>query len=90
MKELAGKKVEVVFSEPQRFIAGLVLAEEKPVFKKINILCNVPQAPFLSAVVEEHTRIQIARQMLDAKVLSKEAFDKISAPNVTGQHKTGV
>jgi hypothetical protein len=85
MKELVGKKIEVVFSEPQRFIAGLVLAEEKPVRKIIKILCNVPRPDFQTLVFEESARIQLARQMLDAKVLSKEAFEKIAARNITGQ-----
>lgn len=90
MKELAGKKVEVVFSEPQRFIAGLVLAEERPVPKIIKILCNIPRPDFRALVFEESTRIHIARQMLDAKVLSKEAFEKIAGRNITEPKKGSV
>ena len=90
MKELAGKKVEVIFSEPQRFIAGLVLAEEKPIPRIIKILCNVPRPDFRTLVFEESARINIAKQMLDAKVLSDEAFKKIAGRNITEPKKGGV
>lgn len=83
LKPFVGKKVEVVMSEPKRFIAGLILADESAhLIKKPRILCYVPRPDFFTTVIEEHARIDIARQMLDAGLLSKETFNKITAPEV--------
>jgi hypothetical protein len=86
LKQLVGKKVEVVFSEPTKFIAGLILADESSRLpKRPKILCYVPRPDFLTAVVEERARIQIANQMLDAGLLSKENYAKITAPEEVQQ-----
>ncbi|MBZ5600074.1 MAG: hypothetical protein LAN83_17325 [Acidobacteriia bacterium] len=80
LKQLVGKKVEVVFSEPTRFIAGLIPTEETLV-KIVKVLCYIPAPDFRTAVVVgEHARIEIAKRMLDAGQLSKENFAKITAP----------
>jgi hypothetical protein len=79
LKQLVGKKVEIVFSEPKRFIAGLIPTDES-LMKIVKILCYVPRPDFLTAVVEERARIDIAKQLLDAGYLSKENFAKITAP----------
>jgi hypothetical protein len=79
LKQLEGKKVEVVFSEPKRFIAGLILADASLRLPQ-KILCYVPRPDFLTAVVEDRARIELAKQMLDAGFLSKENFAKITAP----------
>ncbi len=80
MRELVGKKVEVLHSKP--FIAGLVYREPK-LGKIINILCNLPALGLQTVVFEEGARTEIARQMLGGKQLSQETFEKISAPSVT-------
>jgi hypothetical protein len=87
VKELVGKKVEVLLSEPQTFIAGLVLVEEKPTFKRIQMTCNVPPPPFLTAVIDERARVVYARQMLEEKRISQETYDKIAATGTAGPQK---
>lgn len=83
LKPLIGKKVEVILSEPKRFIAGVILAEESHLAKRPpRILCYVPAPDYFKAVIEERARIEIAKQMLESGLLSKEAFNKITAPEV--------
>jgi hypothetical protein len=89
-KELVGKKVEVLLSEPQRFIAGLILAEEKVPFKRPRILCYKPIPDFLKAVIDDKERILLARQLFEAKIVNKETFEKLAAPLEVMEQKKAV
>ena len=70
LKELVGKKVEVVYTEPRSFVAGLIGG-------RVPILCYFPVDPWFS-VVDEGARLAVAQQFLNEGLLSKETFDKIA------------
>jgi hypothetical protein len=70
LKELVGKKVEVVYTEPRSFVAGLIGG-------RIPILCYFPVDPWFS-VVDEGARLGVAQQFLAEGLLSKETFEKIA------------
>jgi hypothetical protein len=69
LKELVGKKVEILYSEPQSFVAGL-LGGRRP------ILCYLPADPYFS-VVDESVRASLAKQLVNEGVLSRETFEKL-------------
>jgi len=75
LKELVGKKVDILYSEPQRFVAGLVPvgATSRPP----RIICYFPADPWAVGVVEEGARQALAQQFLNEGVLSKETFEKL-------------
>jgi hypothetical protein len=70
LKELAGKKVEILYSEPKSFIVGLVGG-------RVPILCYFPADPY-STFVDEGARAGLAKQLLNEGVLSQETFNKIA------------
>jgi hypothetical protein len=70
LKELVGKKVEVLYTEPRSFVAGLVGG-------RVPILCYFPVDPWFS-VVDEKARLTVAQQFLNEGLLSKETFEKIT------------
>jgi hypothetical protein len=69
LKELVGRKVEILYSEPKSFIVGLVGG-------RIPILCYFPADPY-STFVDEGARASLAKQLLNEGVLSKETFEKL-------------
>ena len=70
LKELVGKKVEVLYTEPRSFVAGLIGG-------RVPILCSLPVDPWFS-VVDEGARLAVAKQFLNEGLLSKETFEKIA------------
>jgi hypothetical protein len=75
LKELVGKKVDVLHSEPKSFIVGLVQSGSG--LRGPRILCYIPADPFALGVVEEGARAALAKQFLDEGVLSQETFGKL-------------
>ena len=71
LKELIGKKVEVLYTEPRSFVAGLVGG-------RVPILCYFPVDPWFS-VVDEGARLGVARQFLNEGLISQETFEKIAS-----------
>lgn len=69
LKELAGHKVEILYSEPKSFIVGLVGG-------RIPILCYFPADPY-STFVDEGARAGLAKQLFNEGVLSQETFNKL-------------
>jgi len=69
LKELVGQKVEILYSEPKSFVAGL-LGGRRP------ILCYFPIDPYFS-VVDEGARASLAKQLVNEGVLSQETFEKL-------------
>ena len=69
LKELVGKKVEVLYTEPRSFVAGLVGG-------RVPILCYFPVDPWFS-VVDEGARLGVAQQFLNEGLISQETFEKI-------------
>lgn len=70
LKELVGKKVELVYSEPKSFIAGLVGG-------RIPVLCYFPADPWLT-VVDEGARASLAKQFLNEGYINQATFQKLS------------
>jgi len=75
LKELVGKKVDVLYSEPKSFIVGL--AQSGAAVRPPLILCYIPADPWAFGVVEESARAGLATQFLSEGVLSKETFEKL-------------
>ncbi|HXJ92004.1 MAG TPA: hypothetical protein VMT20_03885 [Terriglobia bacterium] len=75
LKELVGKQVEILYSEPKSFVVGLVPvgATSRPP----RIICYFPADPWAVGVVEEGARAALAQQFLNEGVLSKETFEKL-------------
>jgi hypothetical protein len=69
LKELTGRKVEILYSEPKRFIVGLVGG-------RVPVLCYFPADPY-STFVDEGARSVLAKQLLNEGVLSQETFAKL-------------
>jgi len=80
LKELVGKKVDILYSEPQRFVAGLVQSGASTV-RFPRIICYFPADPWAVGVVEEGARQALAQQFLNEGVLSAETFAKLGAEN---------
>jgi len=76
LKELVGKKVDILYSEPQRFVVGLVQAGATG-FRPPRIICYFPADPWAVGLVEEGARAALAQQFLNEGVLSKETFEKL-------------
>ncbi len=80
LHELVGKEVEVLFSEPTRFIVALV-----PTVVKIpRIICYIPVpdavfGPSVITAVEQAARLNLANQLLEAGVISQAVHDQIVA-----------
>ena len=70
LKELVGKKVEVLYTEPRSFVAGLVGG-------RVPILCYFPVDPWFS-VVDEGARLGVAQQFLNEGLINQETFAKIA------------
>lgn len=77
LRELAGQKVEIIQSEPLRFVVGLVPAAAKTGPRIPRIICYIPADPYVFGVVEEEARVGLAKQFLDQGVLSKENYEKL-------------
>jgi hypothetical protein len=77
LKELVGKKVEILYSEPKSFVIGLV--QSGVAVRPPRIICYFPADPWAVGVVEEGARAALAKQFLNEGVLSKETFEKLGA-----------
>jgi len=76
LKELVGKKVDILYSEPTRFVVGLVPAGAT--VRPPRIICYFPADPWAVGVVEEGARVALAKQFLNEGVLSQETFEKLA------------
>lgn len=76
LKELVGKQVEVLYSEPKSFVVGLVQAGASS-FRPPRVICYFPADPWAVGVVEEGARVALAQQFLNEGVLSPETFAKL-------------
>jgi hypothetical protein len=77
LKPLVGQEVEVLYSEPRRFIIGLVPHEA---VKWPRIICYVP-APWrgmIEARAIEAMRLSLAKQYHDEGIISEEVFKKLT------------
>ena len=77
LKELVGKTVEVIRSEPISFAIGLVPQGAKAGIRAPRILCYFPADPWAFGVVEEGARAGLAQQFLSQGVLSKANYEKL-------------
>ena len=78
LKELAGQKVDIFYSEPVQFVVGVVKSGTIP--RPPRIICYFPADPWAFGVVEEGVRAVFAKQLLNEGVLSKETFEKLGGP----------
>jgi hypothetical protein len=79
-KELVGREVEVLYSEPRRVVVGLVARELHP------ILCYVPWPRwvtcYLPAIwpirgVEREVQANLAKQFLEEGYISEEVYERL-------------
>lgn len=78
LKPLVGQEVEVLYSEPRRFIIGLV--PDKKVVKWPRIICYLP-APWrgmIEARAVEAMRLSLAKQYHNEGIISEEVFRKLT------------
>ena len=77
LKDLLGQKVEVLYSEPKRFVVGLI--PDKQVKRWPRIICYLP-APWEGLIetrVADSMRATLAKQYLEAGIISEEVFGKL-------------
>jgi hypothetical protein len=78
LKQLVGKEVEVLFTEPTRFIIALV-----PQVPRIpRIICYIPAPDTIYGrtvitAVEKAARVNLADQLLEGGIISQAVHDKI-------------
>ncbi len=82
LKELVGREVEVLYTEPRRFVAGLVDRKIGPILCYIPIPippipCYIPP-PWFFRGVEEQVRINLAKQFLEEGLISEEIFGRLA------------
>lgn len=79
LKEMVGTQVEVLYSEPTRFIVGLKPPRRPP------WLCYLPRPPWLCYLpppwvfrgFEQQVRVNLAKQFLEEGLISKEVYDRL-------------
>ncbi len=71
LKEAVGHQVEILYSEPVSFVAGLVRPGHPP------ITCYFQIEKFFGVVPEE-MRAALAKQLLNDGLVSQETFNKLS------------
>ena len=75
LKELAGQKVDIFYSQPVTFVVGL--AKSGVAIRPPRIICYFPADPWAFGVVQEEARAVFAKQLFNEGVLSKETFEKL-------------
>ena len=71
LKEMVGQTVEILYSEPKSFVAGLWRPGRPP------ITCYFQIEKFFGVVPEE-SRVALAKQLFNEGLLSQETFAKLS------------
>lgn len=75
MKDLVGQEVEVMLSEPQRFVVAIL-----PKRPRVPITCYIP-APWWrisEIVIDKVAGVRLAKRFLEERVISKEVYEKIT------------
>jgi hypothetical protein len=82
LKELVGQKVEVLYSEPTRFVIGLAARQRPPI-----VVCYFPPLPWppcyipipfwVMRGIEKEVRVNLAKGLLEEKIISKEVYEKL-------------
>jgi hypothetical protein len=80
LKELVGKKVDILYSEPKSFVVGIVQSGASTV-RFPRVICYFPADPWAVGVVEEGARQALAQQFLNEGVLSSATFAKLGGEN---------
>ncbi len=79
IEPLAGTKVEVLLSEPQQFVAGIV-GPEHPTLKKIRILCYIPRPDRIGTfTVDPVIKDALIKQFIGTGIISKEIGEQLRA-----------
>lgn len=79
LKELVGKDVEILYSDPKPSVVGILTKMQRCYF----ILCYYPPAPWRDTIgtvvplVDKGVRTQVADKLLNEGVISKEVHGKI-------------
>jgi len=77
LKELVGKEVEIVYSEPKVFIAGLIGVPVGATSRPPRIVCYIPAPPEFGLISEE-LRAGFAKQLFNDGTLSKENYERLT------------
>lgn len=79
VEDLVGQEVEVLYSEPTRFVVGLVTEKFGGVlcYVRPRPTCYYPADPWLLRGVEREVRVNLAKGFLEEKLISKEVFEKL-------------
>ena len=82
LTELVGKEVEFFLSEPRRYVVGIRGPELRRVILCYVIppwppgpICYLPIDRLVLQGVEDQVRANLARRLLDQKVISQEVYD---------------
>ncbi|MGD8969756.1 MAG: hypothetical protein PVI07_19800 [Anaerolineae bacterium] len=82
LKELAGREVGVLYSEPKRFVVGLVDRRLGPIICYLPIPpippipCYIPP-PWVFRGIEKQVRINLADRFLEEGYISEEVYEKL-------------
>jgi hypothetical protein len=80
LPELVGREVEVLLSEPRRYVVGLVAEKLRPILCYIpypHPLCYIPADPWLFKGVEDRIRVNLAEKFLEEGLITKEIHEKL-------------
>ncbi|HUW96613.1 MAG TPA: hypothetical protein VMW58_12575 [Anaerolineae bacterium] len=85
LRDLAGKEVEVLYSEPKRFAIALLGPRMPPIICYLppwppepwpGPTCYLP-VPWLIKGVEKEVRANLAKRFLDEGLINREVYDKL-------------
>ena len=80
LEKSAGRELEIIYSEPQRFVVGLKPAEPLA-GRPWTILCYVPLPDWfrqLSVVIQPEARQMLAKQLLDSGVITQNVYEQLT------------
>jgi len=79
LRKLVGEEVEVLYSEPKRFVVGLVSRKIGPILCYVWPpwpVCYYP-VPWILRGVEKEVRVNLAKRFLKEGLISEEVYDKL-------------
>ncbi|MFC2172309.1 hypothetical protein ACFLU6_06715 [Acidobacteriota bacterium] len=81
IEDLVGQEVEVLYSEPRRFVVGLVAKEYGPILCYVRPpmppMCYYPVDPWIYKGIEKEIRENLAKRFFEEGLLSEQNFEKL-------------
>lgn len=79
LKELVGQEVEILYTEPRSWVVGLATARRRIVcyMPLPRPVCYLAIDPRVLRGLQDKVRLNLAKQFLEEKLISKEVYDKL-------------